>query len=404
VHRRLVSPDMQTLAPRLPSTDAAARADEAPPRVVHVITSLEEGGAQSMLVKLLESSQEACGCARVVTLTDGGGVAARLAALGVPVVSLGLRRGRPSARAVVRLVQLLRRERPALVQTWLYHADLLGGIAAALVRIPVVWGIRHDRLGAGDRPLTRLTRVACGALSWWVPARIVCNSEAARKTHAAAGYAPHKLVVIPNGFDLRRFRPDDAARAAVRAELGLAADAPVIGLVARFDPHKDHATFLAAAARVLEHRPHARFLLCGAGADASNDALARLLEAAGVRAHVSLLGVRPDVERVFAALDVACLTSSTESFPNVLGEAMACGVPCVATDCGDVREILGGLGRVVAVGDPAAVAEGILDLLLLSRDEREGLAGASRARVEEMFGLDVVTRQFAEVQRAAALR
>ena len=371
------------------------------PRVIHVITSLEEGGAQAMLCKLLSAQGGPPAGTRVVALTDGGAVGARIAALGVPVLSLGMKRGRPSAGALFRLARLLRAERPDLVQTWLYHADLLGGIAAGLVGIPVVWGIRHDKLLEHDSRLTRLTRRACGVLSWFLPERIVCNSEAARRTHAASGYAPGKLVVIPNGFDLDRFRPSAEARSAVRRELGLDDGAVLVGLVARFDPHKDHATFFAAAARIRDRLGAVHFVLCGEAIRRDNPELARLVEGAGLEASTHLLGTRPDVERVTAALDVACLTSTTESFPNVVGEAMACGVPCVATDCGDVREIMGDAGRVVPVGDAGSIAEAVVELLRLDPPRRAALGEAARARVRATYALDVVARRFLELQREA---
>jgi glycosyltransferase involved in cell wall biosynthesis len=370
------------------------------PRVVHVITSLEEGGAQAMLHKLL-SVRGAAGDDMVVTLTDEGAIGPKIAELGVPVIALGMKRGRPSPTAALRLVRLLRERRPDVVQTWMYHADLLGGAAAGLLRIPVVWGVRHDRLLGRDSRLTRLTRRVCALLSRFVPARIVCNSAAALRTHAAAGYARDKLLVVPNGFELSRFRPDAEARGAIRRALGVPEDAPLVGLVARYHPHKDHATFLAAASMIREQLPGVRFVLCGDGVDWDNRGLVGAIDAADLRANVHLLGSRSDVERIMAALDVACLTSRTESFPNVLGEAMACGVPCVSTDCGDVRELLGDLGRVVPAGDARAVAGATLEILRLDRAGRRALGAAGRARVEAHFGIDAVARRFREIQREA---
>lgn len=370
------------------------------PRVVHVITSLEEGGAQAMLLKLLAARREAGGGARVVSLTEVGPIGERIAALGTPVVALRMARGRPSLAAARRLLRLLRELRPDVVQTWMYHADLLGGVAASLLGIPVLWGIRNDQLFPGDSRLTRLTRRACALLSWWIPARVICNSTAAVRTHARLGYARRKLVVIPNGFDVARFQPSAAARAAVRRELGIPEEAPLVGLVARFHPHKDHATFFAAAAAVSEQVPDVHFVLCGDGVREGDPGLVRLVEAR-LRPRVHLLGRRPDVERVTAALDVACLTSRTESFPNVVGEAMACGVPCVATDCGDVREILDGTGRVVPVGDVQAVAGAVIELLRLEPARRASLGEAARARVTSAYALDVVAQRFLEAQRGA---
>lgn len=365
--------------------------------VLHVITGLGAGGAEEMLHRLLWAERTAPRAIQVVSLTDIGPVGRRIQTLGVPVVCLGMRPGHPRLSALWRLVRLLRRVRPDLVQTWMYHADLLGGIAARLAGLPVVWGIHHQ-WSTGDRWLTRLTRRVCAWLSAWVPERVIFASESSRRSHAARGYAPEKLVQIPNGFDVARFRPDPEARAKVRRELGIAGEAPVVGLVARYHPDKDHATFIAAGALVSRRLDTVQFVLCGEGTDASNSDLAAQIEGAGLRSATHLLGARADVERVFSALDVACLSSRTESFPNVVGEAMACGVPCVATDCGDVGAILGETGSTVPVGDHAALADALLAHLALPPEARRAASAAARRRIVEHFALAEIAVRFREVQ------
>jgi glycosyltransferase involved in cell wall biosynthesis len=370
-------------------------------RVVHVITSLDTGGAEVALHKLLAAQRGPGQDVRVVSLLPVGPVGARIEGLGIPVFGLGMRSGRPGPSALVKLLGVLRRERPQLVQTWMYHADLLGGVAARMLGIPVVWGVRQGKLGPGDKRLTRLARRVCASFSWWMPKAIVCNSVASIEIHVRAGYAPRKFVHIPNGFDLSRFRPDPALRAALRRELDIPAAAPVVGLVARYHPHKDHATFIRAAAGVRERHSDARFVLCGKDVDWANAELSGLIDGLSLRPAVHLLGRRDDVERIYPGFDVACLSSATESFPNVLGEAMACGVPCVATDCGDVRELLGDTGRVVPARDPPALAAGVLELLDLEPGAREALGAAARERVRTTYDIQAVARRFAEVQQGA---
>ncbi len=368
---------------------------EAGVKTIHVITELGPDGAATMLRNLLAAQR---GSARVISLTESRGNQTRFGALGIPVVALGMRRGRPEPWALFRLVRILNKERPDLVQTWMYHADLLGGIAARVVGVPVIWGVRHGRLGRRDKFLTRITRRACALLSHWVPEAIVCNSEVARSAHAEAGYAATKLVVVPNGFDLSRYRPNAEARAAVRRELGIAADAPLIGLVARYHPHKDHQTFLAAAAEIRDRCGAARFLLCGNDVDWSNGELVSMIDRFELRSVVRLIGTRDDMERITASLDVACLSSITESFPNVIGEAMACGVPCVASDCGDVAEIVGDTGFVVPVRDPHAFAQAVLELVRVEREAWNARSAAARARITAMFAIEAVARRFSEIQ------
>jgi glycosyltransferase involved in cell wall biosynthesis len=209
------------------------------------------------------------------------------------------------------------------------------------------------------------------------------------------GYRADKLRVVPNGFDTDRFRPDAEARAAVRAELGWDEATPVVGLVARFDPQKDHRTFTAAARRVLDDVPDARFVLCGRGVTAENVDLVRLIRAGELQDQVALLGVRDDMPAVTAAFDVAVSSSAFgEAFSIAIGEAMATGVPCVVTDSGNAARLVGDAGRVVPVRDPGALARGIVDLLRLSREERRAMGAQGRTTIVDRYSLASVVRQY----------
>jgi glycosyltransferase involved in cell wall biosynthesis len=181
----------------------------------------------------------------------------------------------------------------------------------------------------------------------------------------------------------------------VRAELGLAAHAPLIGLVARFDPQKDHQGFLQAARRLHAHRPDVRFVLAGPGVDQCNGTLARTIAEAGLVNAVHLLGPRSDVPRLMAAFDVASLSSRWgEAFPNVVAEAMACGIPCVVTDVGDAAEIVGDTGLVVPPCDPQALAGGWERMLALPAEQRRDLGEQARARIAARYDLRQVTQRY----------
>ena len=383
------------------------RARGARPRVVHVITDLSRGGAEAMLVRLLAASDRDAVEHAVVSLKPGGALAAEIRDLGVPVQSVGLAAARSLPAALARLVATLRAWSPEVVHGWMYHANLLGGLAARLVGGgAVLWGLRHGAITTGTVAASTRAVVRTGAaLSGWVPDRILCCSRAAASAHQALGYAAARMVVMPNGFDTARFRPSAAARRHCRAALGLDDATPVIALVARFDPVKDHRTFVAAAARLGALRPDARFVLCGAGVEAGNRVLAGWLAAAGLADRVLLLGPRADVHELLAAVDLATLCSRAEGFPNVVGEAMACGVPCVVTDVGDVRELVAEAGRVVAVADPEALAHAWHAVLGLDRERRCALGAAGRRHIEERFSITAVARRhqelYVELLRAA---
>ncbi|MEE8141425.1 MAG: glycosyltransferase, partial [Alphaproteobacteria bacterium] len=295
-------------------------------KILHVITGLSTGGAEMMLFKLLSCLVRENVGNEVISLTGSGPVGDRIADLGVKVHALGMGRTLPSPPKLFSLARMMREAKPDIVHAWMHHANLLAGVAAKFARSPpVIWGIRQGTL---DPRLTKrstiLTTRLCALLSRSVPARILCCSSVARDIHVALGYAPEKMAVIPNGFDLERFRPNGEARIAVRRELGIEPDAPLIGLVARFDPQKDHRGFIRAAARLHESGAGAQFLLCGEGADADNRELGEWIRAAGIGANCHLLGPRDDMAAITAALDIAVSSSAFgEGFSNAVAEAMA---------------------------------------------------------------------------------
>jgi glycosyltransferase involved in cell wall biosynthesis len=372
--------------------------------VAHVITGLRQNGAETMLLKLLQQTDRTQFSVRVFTLlAPPGPLAERIQALGIRVDALGISRGVPNPMAVWRLAAALREMHPDVVQTWMYHADLIGGLAAKLasIRLPVLWNIRQSTFDA-DHTRRRTVGVArlCAKLSGRLPHGIICCSEAARRVHVAFGYDGSKIQVIPNGFDPVAFRPDADARISLRNELGLPADAPLIGVVARYDPLKDHRTFVAAAARLHARLPNVHFVLCGNGADRANAELMGWIDGAGLGHVCHLLGERNDVPRVTAALDLATLSSISEGFPNVLGEAMACEVPCVATDVGDSAHVVGDAGRIVPARDADALARAWGDLLTAGDDVRKALGQRARRRIVDNFSISRVARSYEATYRS----
>ncbi len=357
-----------------------------------------------MLYKLLSGTDRENFESEVVSLMDIGAIGKRIQELAVSVRALGMRQGVPSLPALLRLVYWLRQNPPHCVQTWMYHADLIGGISAKLAGgIPVIWGIRNSNLKPQHtKRTTLLTAKACARLSRRLPARIVCCSEASRQSHKEMGYAEDRMVVIPNGFDLAAFKPDQEARPAVRRELCIPGEAPLIGLVGRFNPLKDHNNFIRAAAHLHACLPDVHFLLCGDGVTWENPELVEWIKTAGIQTRCHLLGRREDIPRLTASLDIACSSSNSEGFPNVIGEAMACGVPCVVTDVGDSAMIVGETGRVVPPRNPQALAECWRELLELGPEGRSRLGSAARHRVEEHFNLPLIVTRYERLYEQVA--
>jgi len=371
-------------------------------RILHVIADLNAGGAEMALYKLLSYLDLRDFPAQVVSLTGDEPLGDEIRALGVPVIGLGMKAGVPDPRLVTRVREQILRFRPDLVQTWMYHADFVGGIAAKLSGNPVVvWNIRHTLVRSSDvKRSTLFVARANAVLSRRIPARIICCANAALESHVALGYAREKMIVISNGFDLESFRPDPAARSEVRAMLGVDDSVPLIGMCGRFDPQKDHHNFLAAAGVLHTRLPNAQFVLWGKGMDRENPLLSAWIAEQGLDHVVHLLGFRTDSSRLHAALDVATLSAAYgEAFPNVVGEAMACAVPCVVTDVGDGAHIVGETGRSVPPGNPEALAAAWAELLSLPAAERRALGNEARNRIEDLFSLEKMGAAYAGLYR-----
>jgi glycosyltransferase involved in cell wall biosynthesis len=375
-------------------------------RVLHIINSLEAGGAEAMLCNLVLRMDRQRYDVSVASLIDNLNVAGPLLEAGVAISTMGMKPGAPDPRGLWRLVRHLRRVRPAVVQTWMDHSNLIGGLAARLAcDARVVWGIHHSEHVPGVAKWSTLATVwGCARLSRRVPSRIVCCSEHSRTLYGKRGFADERMAVIPNGFDTARFRPDAAARLSVRRELGIDDHAPVVGLVARYDPLKDHGTFFRAAKLLADKLPAVHFVLCGTRVDAANVELAEQVRAAGVGPRCHLLGLRRDVPRVTAAFDVATSASISEAFPLAVGEAMACGVVCAVTDVGDSARIVGPTGRVVRPRDAEGLAAAWRELLAAGPNERARVSAAARQRICEQFNLGAVTRRYEQLYDEVAAR
>jgi glycosyltransferase involved in cell wall biosynthesis len=345
---------------------------------VHVITGLETGGAELMLTRLVRGSS---GFRHVVvSLTGEGSLGASLRADGIEVIALGLRPGVTALLGLPRLVGVLRRLRPSVVQTWLYHADILGTIAAKLAGCgPVIWNLR-----CSDMDGTRYGRLVAllARLSPWAGA-IVANSRAGQQWHQAQGYRPGRWDVVANGIDSQCFRPDAEARARWRRDLDVADDAILVGMAARVDPMKDHQTFMAVAERM----PGLIFVAAGRGTEDLPDG------------PVLRLGEVANMAGFYASLDIAVQVSRFgEGFPNAVAEAMSCGLPVVATQSGDSAQIVGDCGICVPAGDVGALEAALSDLAG-SLPHRRALGEAARRRIVERYGLASAIAAFEAIWR-----
>lgn len=339
-------------------------------KVLWFITGLGSGGAEMMLTQMVKGLPRMQHV--VVSLTGGGKHAEVLKEAGIEVQSLEMPAGKPTPGALLRLWKVVREARADVLMGWMYHG-CLGAVMARcmrLKRVPVIWNVRQSLY---DLKLEkRGSALVIRALGWlsWVPRCITYNSQLSARQHEAVGYSAAKTRLVPNGFDVEKWRPGT----------------PVAGRIGRFGrnaPMKDYETFIEATKIITWKHPEVRFIIVGAGT-----------ETLEVPPNVEVLGERHDLPELTASLNVAVSSSSFgEGFPNVVGEAMACAVPVVATDIGDTRWVMGDTGHLVPARDALAIANACIGILEagITRDE------AARRRIEECFSLKSVQGQFEEL-------
>lgn len=371
-------------------------------KVLHVITSLSDGGAQAVLYRLCKRDEHDEHI--VVSMMDPGKYGPLLAESGVTVLSLGLARDRLTPAPVLRLRHLIGRHGPDVVQTWMYHADLLGGVASRLAGARTVWGIHHSDLVPGkSKRITILVARLCAVFSHFIPTRIICCSERAAEVHQELGYAAGKISVVPNGYDVRQFSPDPSARTRVRAEWHTDGKLPVIGMVARYNPQKDHASLIRALGELQRSGTSFLCVMIGDGINENNSILIDLLKQENVIEKVLLYEHRNDIPDVMNALDIHILSSAYgEAFPNVLCEAMSCGTPCVTTDVGDAARIVGDTGWVLPPGKPHALATAILNAFdeMLKPDDWSARQETARRHIIEHFSLETMVDSYRTIWSA----
>jgi glycosyltransferase involved in cell wall biosynthesis len=367
--------------------------------ILHIIIGLDIGGAEMMLKRLVESHLGNHAYRHVVvSLTDMGKLGEQIQSNGVEVYSLGMRSAFGIPLVLWRLVRLIRVSRPDIVQTWMYHADLLGGLAARMSgNRHVIWGIRTTDIRAGGSSATVFVRWLCARLSRWVPQVIVCAAEASRQSHIAVGYDATKMVVVPNGYDFFWLKASTDERKSLREKCGINQNDVVVGSLGRFHAVKDQENFVRAAGFLAPQYPQLRFLMVGRGLNWDNVQLVEWIVSTGCKDRFVLLDERKDVPQCLAAMDVFCLHSRTEGFPNVLAEAMAMGLPCITTDVGDAADILGDDDFVVPVKNSASLADALLRMCDLDPVDRKILGERNAKKVREEYGIEKIRQKYEEV-------
>jgi glycosyltransferase involved in cell wall biosynthesis len=361
-------------------------------KILLLIRALTAGGAERQVAVLAQGLRQRGHDAKVMVFYGGGALEGDLESAGVPLIVIG-KRGRWDVPGFLwRLLKALRRERPDVIYSWLPVANLLAlAFKPLLPGAKLAWAVCASNMDLSRYDwLVRLTTRVEARCSRWVPC-VISNSHSGRDYAIGDGFPASTLKVVPNGIDTARFRPDRAIGLPLRAEWGVAERQPLIGLVGRLDPMKGHPVFLRAAEKLSERLPEARFVCVGDGAADYRQSLRALADWLGLGEKLIWTGTRVDMPEVYNALDIAVSSSSYgEGLPNMLGEAMACGVPCVVTEVGDSAWVVGDTGVVVPPDAPEALAEGIAALLGRGQEEGAALSSAVRQRIERNLGIETL--------------
>lgn len=372
-------------------------------KVLHVITGLDVGGAERMLMRLVLSKPQNTSKTMVVSLTTLGSLGKELRAQGVHVKTLEMSSILSVPLALWRLTKIMNSYSPSIVQTWLYHADLFGGLAAKLAGIShVIWNVRSTAIPQGPFTITYWLIRFCAICSYLIPDRIICCANSAKTAHIKLRYAPHKIIVIPNGYNFSDFELHSNSRVSARLKLGFTDCDFVIGVVGRFDPLKDFKNFVTAASYMSSKCVDIKFLMVGRGNQRSNSILYGWIEEAGLVSKFKLVGEQSDVAYYLSAMDIFCLSSVNEAFPNVVVEAMAMGLPCVVTCAGDAGDILGDDDFVVPVRDSASLSDALLRMYRLDPLDREILGEKNAKKVMKEYAIENIRRKYEEVYEGSS--
>lgn len=355
--------------------------------ILHVITGLGIGGAETILVQVAAALAARGMSQHVVCLTGRGENLEPLEAKGIPVNCLDVRNAYDAPAALFQLCRIFNRKRPSIVQGWMYHGNLMAAFAHRMTpgrsRRRLYWGLRASNM---DTKRYGWINGACARVSHW-PDVIVANSQAGARWHVDTGYRPRRLEVIANGVDTHLFRPDDKLRQQVRSELRLAPDVFLAIHVARVDPMKDHQTFLSAMAKA----PSTFGLLVGDGT-----------QALSLPTNVQALGPRRNLEQIYCAADIVVSSSAFgEGFSNAIAEGMSAGLVPIATDVGDARMIVADTGHIVMPGDSEAMAAAIKAEAGAPREVQVSRGIAARERIRKHFAIETTIAAFENLYSTA---
>lgn len=366
--------------------------------VFYIISNLNVGGAEMSLYKIILSLRHKYNFT-VISLNDKGHVGYILEEIGIPVFALNFNVSKKdSLIGMYKLYKILKKYKPEIVHTWMYHADFFGGIISKLVGIKnIFWNIRNTELTKGISVTTRIIALINSILSYFIPNKIICVSESSIKYHSSLFYCKLKMLVIQNGCDTQVFYNNSQKRRSIRDDLKIPDSAIIIGSIGRYNYYKDHLTFINAALDLLSKihiNIDVRFVLLGNDINYNNKIISNRLNESFFKHKFYLLGEKLNINNYYSVFDIFCLHSISEGFPNVLAEAMACGLPCISTDVGDASILLQDYNYIVPPKCPILLSEKLLALVYKTNSERDFIGLKNRNLIEVNFSTDYLHNKY----------
>ena len=372
-------------------------------KILHVISNLNVGGAEVMLLRIASADPKQH---VVISLQRNGILTNNFINCGITTFELNFYSLKGIRVSINKIYNIIDDHNISVLQSWMNHANILASLFCFAFnlknffflkkkKIKLIWNIRHDFLKPRDNKLsTYLLQFVMILLSRILNVIIVFCSKSALDNHIRMGYPMAKCCYIPNGFDINLFQPNVFIYNQLRVELAIPIDSIIIGMIGRFHPLKDHDTFIEAARIVNSKYPKIYFVLVGNGVDDSNIVIRTAIKKASLQNNIFLLGERSDIYKIIPALTILCQSSKSEGFPNVLGEGMSCAVPCVATDVGDSKSLIGVTGIIVPHSNPTLLAMGLFEMLEYPDQKRNTIGLMARNRIISNFSINKIIEEY----------
>ena len=333
----------------------------------------------------------------IISLTSTGKANRLFEENNIKVLSLGMKSILSAPITFYKLLRIFLKIRPKIVYTWMYHSDLIGGLAAYLCGVKhIVWGIRNTKIPQIFFSSSFFIIKVCSLLSYFVPTKIICCAESARVEHVRLGYCNNKMCVIPNGYELDSFNLNPDTRSKVRESLGLSDKATLVGIIGRFDPLKDFHNFISAASIICKIRRDIYFIMIGKNLDGNNKELISWINGSGFKDNFILLGECEPVS-LLNAMDLYCISSKSEGFPNTVAEAMAMQLPCVVTDVGQAAEIVQDFGKIVPPENPEKLALALIDMIDMNPIDRKIIGKLGRVSIKNRYNIRKIAKKYIEL-------